>query len=237
FRVYQDDQLITSWSGLKGQSILKYLIAHHARPISKDMLMEVFWPDADPKSARRNLHQAIYSLRQILRGEQPDFQHVRFEDGFYYLNPMMDIWLDFVEFESQVQTGLQFEAAGQSAAAIKAYGAAEGLYLGDFMDEDIYERWPEVQRENLRNKYLEITDRLAQYYMEQGEFIAGAALSRKLLSKDNCHEGAHRRLMQCYMAQGQRHLAVRQYQTCIQTLQEELDIGPSEETTALYRRI
>jgi DNA-binding SARP family transcriptional activator len=43
--------------------------------------------------------------------------------------------------------------------------------------------------------------------------------------------------MQCYLVQGQRHLAVRQYQACVQSLKDELDIGPSEETIVLYRRI
>jgi len=43
--------------------------------------------------------------------------------------------------------------------------------------------------------------------------------------------------MQCYLGQGQRHLAVRQYQTCVEALREELDLTPAEETVALYRRI
>ena len=59
----------------------------------------------------------------------------------------------------------------------------------------------------------------------------------KLVMEDNCYEEAHRRLMECYLAQGQRHLAVRQYQTCAETLREELDLAPSEETVTLYRHI
>ena len=39
FRVYQNDQLITDWDSLKGQCILKYLVAHRGRPIAKDILM------------------------------------------------------------------------------------------------------------------------------------------------------------------------------------------------------
>src|SRR5262249_9659444 len=66
FRVYRNSQIITQWHSLKGQSIFKYLVAHHGTAISKDVLMDVFWPDADHESARRNLHQAIYSLRQTM---------------------------------------------------------------------------------------------------------------------------------------------------------------------------
>jgi DNA-binding SARP family transcriptional activator len=43
--------------------------------------------------------------------------------------------------------------------------------------------------------------------------------------------------MRCYLAQGQRHLAIRQYQSCVEVLKQELDLTPSEETLALYQRI
>ncbi|MCK4901528.1 MAG: hypothetical protein KAS38_22285, partial [Anaerolineales bacterium] len=78
FRVYQNDQLITEWQSLKSQAIFKYLLSNSEMPVPKNILMDLFWPDATPKAARRNLHQAIYSLRQLFRGEQKDFQHIRF---------------------------------------------------------------------------------------------------------------------------------------------------------------
>jgi len=237
FRVYQNDQLITEWNSLKSKAIFKYLLARPKVHVTKDILMDVFWPDATPRAARRNLHQAIYSLRQILRGEQLDFQHIQFEDDCYFLNPAMDVWLDFEEFEKHVQAGQRFETAGQLTAAMAAYGVAESIYLDDFLEEDLYEDWPKLQRQHLRNLYLDITDRLTRHYVQQGEHIAAIVLCRKLLAKDTCHEAAHRRLMQCFVAQGQRHLAVRQFQTCAQALKEELNLNPSEETVALHQKI
>ncbi len=237
FRVYQNDKLITAWNGLKSQCILKYLATHGERPVAKDVLMDLFWRDARPEAARRNLHQAIYSLRQTLRRGQPDFQHIRFENDCYLLNPEMDIWLDFREFEKHVQASRRLEASGQLAEAMSEYGIAEGLYQGDFLAEDLYEDWPSLQRERMWNMYLDIADRLSEYYVQQGEYTAAVALCQKVLARDNCYEEAHRRLMRCYLAQGQRHLAVRQYQTCAEALKEELDLTPSEDTVALYWRI
>jgi DNA-binding SARP family transcriptional activator len=237
FRVYQNDQLITDWESLKARSILKYLTAHRGAPIAKDILMDVFWSDADPEAARRNLHQAIYSLRQTLRRGHPEFQHIQFENDCYLLNPEMDIWLDCEEFEKHVQVGQRMEAAGRPAEAMAEYGIAEGLYQNDFLEEDLYEDWPRLHREHIRNMYLDSVDRLSGYYVQQGEYTPAIALCQKVLAQDNCHEEAHRRLMLCYLAQGQRHLAVRQYQFCVQALKEELDLAPSEETVALYRRI
>lgn len=237
FQVFQNEKLISNWDSLKAKSIFKYLLLHHKTPIIKDVLMDVFWPDAPPEAARRNLHQAIYTLRQKLRRDQPDFQFIRFENDRYFLNPEMDIFLDFYQFEDLVEAGRQLETAGQIAEAMEQYGNAEGLYQGDFLEEDVYEDWPNSQREQLKNMYLEITDRMSDYYLQQRELMIAIALCRKIIAKDNCHENAHCRLMKCYLAQGQRHLAIHQYQICVQALKNELDMVPSSETRALYKQI
>jgi DNA-binding SARP family transcriptional activator len=237
FRVYQNDQFVTDWDSLKARSILKYLLARGGRPVAKDILMDLFWPDAAPESARRNLHQAIYSLRQTLKRGRPAFQHIQFANDCYRINPKLDIWIDCQEFEAHVLAGRRLEAAEQPEQAAAEYGIAEALYQGDFLEEDLYEDWPGAQRERFRRMYRELADRLSEYSLRQGAHHAAIALCQKLLGQDNCHEKAHRRLMRCYLAQGQRHLAVRQYQICVQALEEELDLPPSEETVALYRRI
>ena len=58
-----------------------------------------------------------------------------------------------------------------------------------------------------------------------------------MLTQDNCREDSHCRLMRCYSRQGQYHLALRQYQLCVKTLRDELDVDPSPNTTQLYERI
>jgi DNA-binding SARP family transcriptional activator len=237
FRVYQDNHLITEWESLKAKSIFKYLVAHQGNPIVKDVLMDVFWPDAEPEAARRNLHQAVYSLRKTLKQRRPDFPYVWFEGDCYLLNPDTPLWLDFEQFKQHCRDGQRMEAAGQLADAIEKYGIAESLYQGDFLEEDPYEDWPKAQRRRLRTLYLQMADRLSEYYVRHRDLAAAIVLCRKILILDSCCEEAHRRLMRCYLGQGQRHLAIRQYETCVQTLRDELDLAPSEETLALYQRI
>ena len=43
--------------------------------------------------------------------------------------------------------------------------------------------------------------------------------------------------MQCYNRQGERNLALRQYQLCVEALKQLLDVPPMQETTALYHKI
>ena len=237
FRVYHNNQLVSPWAGQKGLSIFKYLVANRGEPMSKDVLMDAIWPEADTEAARRNLHQAIYSLRQALRRYDSGFQHILFQNDYYLMNPEMAIWIDFIEFEQQVQIGRNLEEENKLVEATTAYGIAEGLYQGEFLKDDLYEEWSSLQREQIRNSYLEIADHLSAYYAEKGEYSAAIFLCQKILTQDNCSEAAHHRLMQCYLALGQRHLAVRQYHTCRQTLKAELDIAPSKAIVALYMQI
>lgn len=237
FRVFQHNHLLEAWNGLKGQAILKYLVAQRSVPVARDVLMDLFWSDVEPEAARRNLHQAIYSLRQTLRRRDPDVQHIQFENNQYFLNPELSVWLDVEEFEAQVQAGRRLEGSGQLDAAMREYAAAVNLYQGDFLAEDLYEDWPRPRRQQLRMHFLEIANRLSAYHQQRADYTAAISLCQQILSFDNCFEEAHRRLMQIFMAQGNRHLAIRQYHLCTQALAEELDVPPAEETRALYESI
>jgi DNA-binding SARP family transcriptional activator len=100
------------------------MVRHHKTLVAKDVLMDVFWPEADQEVARRNLHQAIYNLRQMLRRGQPDFRPILFENDCYLFNPEIALNLDFEAFERHVQTGRRIESAGRSPEAFAEYKLA-----------------------------------------------------------------------------------------------------------------
>ena len=50
----------------KVRSLLAYLICNHDRPISRDRLVGVFWPDRSDARARRALSQALWQIRSWL---------------------------------------------------------------------------------------------------------------------------------------------------------------------------
>lgn len=237
FKVFLSNQLVTGWNGQKGVSILKYLVGNRERPVAKDILMDIFWPDSGAEVARRNLHQAIYGLRQTLRRTAPDLQLILFENDCYRINPEVDLWMDFEEFERTVRVGRQQVAAGQSTAAMESFALAELLYSGDFFEEELYETWPRAQREYYRSLYLEITAQISAYYIEKRQITPAMVLCQKVLARDRCNERAYRDLILCHLLQGQRQLAIREYQVCVQALKDDLGLPPSEEIQALYRQI
>ncbi len=61
--------------------------------------------------------------------------------------------------------------------------------------------------------------------------------ARRRLQLDPLHEPSHRTLMRLYAWSDQRTAALRQYRSCVTTLEEELGVPPLAETTALYDQI
>jgi DNA-binding SARP family transcriptional activator len=233
FQVYLDDQLVEEWPGHKALSVFKCLLLNRRRRMLKDVLYEAFWPELDPEACRRNLHQAIYSLRHALRRHWPDIPCLLFEDDCYVLNPELEIWVDAEEFDEHVIAGERLEASRRPDAAMAEYGVAEALYCGHLFEECLYEDWVGIERERLRSAHMHIAGRLADMFIERHDYSAAIVLCQKALILDRCDEGAHRRLMQCYVAQGQRHLALRQFRACAEALRADFDLAPSEETIAL----
>jgi len=207
------------------------------RPVAKEVLMELFWPNVHPDAARNNLNVAIYGLRQALRQTRPSFSHVLFQDDCYQLNPDLQIWVDVDEFMERFRTAQNLERRGELIAAIREYRAAEALYQGECLEEDRYEDWLIPYRQSLQDAYLSLLERLSRYSLDQADYAACATVCRKMLAVDPCCEQAHRRLMRCYSRQGQHYLALRQYHLCVETLKEELDVAPAPITTQLYDRI
>lgn len=236
FRATLNGHQIISWPSGRGRAVFKYLLAHRERPLPRDTLMEVFWPDATPESARNSLNVALHGLRQALRAAT-DVQVIVFKNGVYRFNSDLRIWLDVDEFRRHVQSGRRLEDAGNLSDAAAEYEQAIVLYEGDLMADDLADDWPVLTRERLRVAYLDTLDRLSHIRFGQDQYDACVALCQLLLAQDSCREDAHCRLMRCYSRLGQHHLAVRQYQLCVKTLRDELDIDPSANTTQLYEHI
>jgi DNA-binding SARP family transcriptional activator len=220
----------------RGLSLLKYLLLQHKQNIPREILMDVFWPDAEPETARNNLNVAMHSLRKALRSVI-FLPVIVFEDGAYGIEPNLQVWLDIEEFERCVREGQRLEERNQLTAAVAEYETAISLYQGDFLEQSPYEEWTVLEREHLRIAYLDTLDRLSQIYFSQERFAACITVCQHILTRDHCREDAHCLLMRCYSRQGQCHLALRQYQICVEALEAELEVEPSPETKQIYERV
>jgi DNA-binding SARP family transcriptional activator len=236
-RVLNNRQFVTNWPSHKAQLVFKYLLLHRHTLVNKETIMGVFWPEADIESARRNLHQAIYNLRLTLKSIDDGLNIIEFEQDGYRINPAIHVWVDYVVFEQHYAEAQQKEHAGFKDRAMAEYALAEEMYMDHLFSEDHYEDWMRSQREYLWQIYLSAATRLAEYHFEKGEHALAISIGQRILQKDPCEESAHQILMRCFHSQGQRQLAIRQYEICRQALKDELDVETSSRTRQLFAEI
>jgi DNA-binding SARP family transcriptional activator len=236
FRVSIDGTAVDTGSSRRTRNLIAYLLAHRRAYVPRDVLMEVFWPGADPDSARNNLHVGLSGARRVLRAvcSQPVVER-HFEA--YRIASSVAVWTDVEQFEKDCAAAHAAVRAGDAAAAARHCEAACQLYQGDFLADEPYLEWAAERREGLRLRALEMQSRLVQVYAARGDHGPASVLGRRILATDPCNELVHRRLMSCYAASGQRHLALLHYHQMADTLWEILRVRPSAETTALYERL
>ena len=237
FRLFVGGRLLVDWNGSRAQLVLRYLLVHRTRAVPRDELIELLWPSCRPSAGRRNLHQAVYTLRRCLRAGGLDATWINCEHECYSLDADIDLWCDVAGFDSAARLSHELERHGDLEAAAQACLDAEALYVGDFMDDLPYEEWTMAERERLRSQYRDVTARLGDVLIELGQFDLAVTAAQRVLARDPLDESAHRRIMRAYGATGQPVLAARQYRLCAELLERELQFKPSRETIELYEDI
>jgi DNA-binding SARP family transcriptional activator len=236
FRVTLDGRDVDTVSSRRTRNVMAYLLTHRRVPVPRDVLMDVFWPRAEPDAARNCLHVALTGVRRELRRVSPEPVLQRAHDA-YLVADSVSVWVDVEDFEQQCHEGLRAEHAGDLTAAIRSYEAAEQLYDGDFLADDPYAEWAMPTRDELRLLAVDTQSRLVELYNRRGAYGPAIQVGRRILATDPCNELVHRRLMSGYAATGQLHLALNQYRRCADALWATFRVRPTPETKQLYARL
>jgi len=135
----------------KPLAVLAYVaLAHRDGAVQRDTLLGIFWPDAEQRSARGSLRQALYHLRRTV-GPDALLSH-----GVDAIVPGPGLWCDAVELERLV-------ALGDLEAALDLYrgDAFAGVHLSD--PSVRYEGWVDARRAH----YQRIVARAARTLAER----------------------------------------------------------------------
>lgn len=223
--------------GEKVNALFAYLLYHHHKPVHREVLLSRFWEYTSPSSARKSLNVAMHTLRQHLYSFIPGMELVQYYNDNYSVNPEIDIATDVDQFLGHWHKGRAVEASGGPREALEHYQNAAALYQGDFLEDMYYEDWCEQERDNLKETYLILLDRLGTYFLKEEDCLMAEKVFRKMLEKDACLENVQRKLILCYYRLGRRDKAIRQYYKCAEALQKELNIEPSLSTKELFQLI
>lgn len=243
FEVFRGETRVSDseWQSRQVKNLLKYVVLQRHRPVSRDELIEVLWPDLSPERAAANLWSAVYVLRRCLepglkKGNESRFILCR-RNNYYRFNTEAPYWLDVEEFEERFRL-LEEAPHGSLEGTIQRLEESIGVYRGHLLEEDHDEGWVAPLRLRYRESYLEILETLARLYVGKGNQEDRALRFLRLaVEVDSIRESAHFQIMRLYAATGRRVLALRQFDSCRRALHEHLGIDPSPEMESYYRAL
>ncbi|NOR81896.1 MAG: hypothetical protein GQ526_00195, partial [Ardenticatenales bacterium] len=203
-------------------ALLAYLVAER-RPIGREYLALLLWPDEAPSTGRGNLRRELHNLAQILPDcWELDRQAVAFVPS---ANTIVDLY-QLLQLEAQERGG--------EAAELLGGEFLEGLNL-DHNPE--FENWLLGERERWRGRAETVLRRVIEGHTRRGQYTDALHHAQRLLQLAPWDEETHRHIMRLLAWTGRRGAALRQFESCRRALREELDIEPALETIALYQHI
>jgi LuxR family maltose regulon positive regulatory protein len=241
FQLWRGDSLLDE-DGREGQKailLLKALIAHGARAVPKDVLMEDLWPETSQETGENNFKVFLYRLRKAL---EPSLDktfgssYLHLKGKLVSLDPDL-CQVDVDEFLALLRQGEEQERQDRDRAALTFYQQALAVYRGDFLAEELYQPWAVTRREELKNLHLDLLFRLAALHERRGAVRLAANTYQQVIRTDPLAEEAYQKLMLLHARRGRRNAALRLYDDLRKVLRQELQAEPESTTRAIYQKI
>ncbi len=225
---------ITHWRMARAMELCFYLLDRQ-RPLRKDDIIAALWSEDDESEhTNQTFRSTIYYVRQVL-GEAC----LVHRSGLYRLDlgaVYGPFRYDVAVFEEQQQLAKTALAEEDDERAARAFQQMVDLYRGGYV-QAFYSDWCIGRRDALRQTLMEARRQLALIAWRREEWNESLLHWQHLLTLDPCLETAHYGVMRCYVRQGKRDLALRQYQHCSRELREQLNVKPGPTLQKLYRRL
>ncbi len=197
-------------------ALLAYLALTLGTKHPREKLAGLLWPESTDQNARKNLRQALWRLRKAL-GD--DFLEI--DGSSIALIPSRSVRLDTALVDA--------EEVADLVAAVTSY---QGELLPGY-----YEDWVMLERDRLAAAFARKMHQLLDQLLMQKRWDDVLQWSEHWISSGQISEAAFRALMQAHAAQGERVQVEKDYQRCVDALQSDIGVLPSEETQALFRSI
>ena len=224
--------------GKQGRLLFAYLATERSRPVSREELAAVLWPDNQSTSWEMALSALTSRLAGLLGTDALSKEGVALIRGLgqYQLRLPSDVWVDL---ESGISALDRAEAALRNGEARKALGpaaVAASLHRTPFLP-GIHGFWQDAQRSKLERQLLRALDCLCEMQLAVGEPEIALETATEAAALDPYRERTQRNLMESYAVTGNPAQAVTVYHRFRRLLSDELGTETSPEIESLYLKL
>jgi DNA-binding SARP family transcriptional activator len=149
----------TAWQSTKAPELLKILIAHR-RPILRQRLITMLWPETDPAVAGNQLSALLSTVHEVLHPQQSAGPLA--SDGTEVWLDRTQITLDVEEFLTRATAALHAHRTNQHDATALLQAAA-AAHTGAFLQDDPSQDWAIPLADDVKTTYLALLQALATH--------------------------------------------------------------------------
>jgi adenylate cyclase len=203
-------------------ALLTILAAARGRPVSRDRIIALLWPEDPTDRARHQLSNTLY----ILRGALGDDVIQALGDDLILGDA---VGSDVADFELAIE-------AAEWERAVELFGGPllDGVYVTGSAE---FERWLDGERRRLDQLYAMALERLANCGEEAGDFAGAVGWWRRLAAHDPHSGRVALGLMRSLEATGDRAGALRHARIHAELLQQEYDAQPDSDVVSFAERL
>lgn len=214
-------------------NLLQVLLFHSEKPVQKDELIDILWPESkNPSSA---LKFSIFRLRSELNEIDffKDKEVIVTTRKGYILNPNLDWNIDFVELQkayNQINEGAELLEEKEFKIARKIFR----LYQGRFYASPSQLHWILQKQEVFRQMYVKTMMRTSCYLYTQKRYDEMMLMNYQAVLIEPFNEGLHYYYMKGLVATRNYREALKYYDELNDIFLSELGTGLSKRFKQLY---
>lgn len=214
-------------------NLLQVLLFHSEKPVQKDELIDILWPESkNPSSA---LKFSIFRLRSELNEIDffKDKEVIVTTRKGYILNPNLDWNIDFVELQkayNQINEGAELLDEKEFKIARKIFR----LYQGRFYASPSQLHWILQKQEVFRQMYVKTMMRTSCYLYTQKRYDEMMLMNYQAVLIEPFNEGLHYYYMRGLVATRNYREALKYYDELNDIFLSELGTGLSKRFKQLY---
>jgi DNA-binding SARP family transcriptional activator len=221
--------------GRQGRLAFVYLATERSRPIPREELANVLWPDEMAPTWDTSMNSLVSKLRSLfssgsLQGRGLDLVS---GSGQYRLQLPPDGWIDFEAAASAVDEAESALRVGEPQRILGPATVAMNICRRPFLS-GVAGDWVDIQRRKLERQLVRALDCLSHMGLALDEPNVAVERSIEAVGLDPFRERSYQLLMRAHMANGNGAEALSTYHRPRKILEDDLATSPSAETEALY---
>lgn len=222
----------SDWISKRALYLLMYLLMAKGRTVTAEELVNIFWEESELEAGKDKLYNTIYLLRRSLVKDGLPKDIIKSANGGYTINKKYDIWRDWNYFEKKTDNLI-----AQEELSLEILEELFLLYRGDFFPSLRYDDWTEIQREKLRENYLNLIGILSEKLYYKQRYRDTVNYLHKGIAYDPYRENFYLLYIRALVKLGRIAEAINSYKKCEQILKEELDVFPGQKLKNEYHKI